>query len=243
MISQIKNFYDFFIMFPNVISVSSESKISLITLVTIFLFVTFDRGRTYSFLLTFFTSSTKLNRILYKIRTTCEYLFKFLSCMNLILWILLVIIEITIPTSLSENQKRMVNDNIQLLHNFICFILNVTLYTIFVDFTVYNLWSNFQFKSINLINRIFIKYSYYYRHLNISLSGILLSITTYIFFTVIIDLNFFSLILGNMVFSTSYFNIFILLTFGALLGITYIKNNSSLKEIFSKIFSNFKNTK
>jgi hypothetical protein len=46
-----------------------------------------------------------------------------------------------------------------------------------------------------------------------------------------------------MVFSTSYFNIFILLTFGALLGITYIKNNSSLKEIFSKIFSNFKNTK
>ena len=64
MISQIKNFYDFFIMFPNVISVSSESKISLITLVTIFLFVTFDRGRTYSFLLTFFTSyKTKPNLI------------------------------------------------------------------------------------------------------------------------------------------------------------------------------------
>lgn len=57
------------------------------------------------------------------------------------------------------------------------------------------------------------KYKYYYAHMKVSVLNLILSIITFSFLIVTIDMNFFSPFLGGNKFSTSYFAVLLLTVF------------------------------
>lgn len=211
--SYIKGFYELFISFPNIISVSNDAKLTVLTLMSLFLFFSFDRDLTYNFLLAYFTKENKLPLILHKIRITCSYIFNLSSWINLILWIILFTFYFLNKTPLDKTQKEILSQDILLIQNAICYILNIVLYTVFIDNSIYTFWANFHFKSMKFKDRIVMKYKYYYAHMKVSVLNLILSIITFSFLIVTIDMNFFSPFLGGNKFSTSYFAVLLLTVF------------------------------
>lgn len=211
--TDIKTFYNLFISFPKIISVSNDAKLTVLTLMSLFLFFTFDRGLTYSFLLTYFTKENKLPLTLHKIRITCSFIFNLSSWINMMLWPILFIFYFLNKTPLEKSQKELLSQNILLIQNSICYILNIVLYTVFIDNSIYTFWANFHFKSVKFKDRIIMKYKYYYDHMKVSVLNLFLSIVTFSFLIVTIDMNFFSPFLGENKFSTSYFAVLLLTVF------------------------------
>ena len=229
MISNLKDVLDLMNIFPNLTTVSNETKSTIIFAFFIFLFIIFDKGKTYRLLILFQKDELKLLSILTKIRSCCSYLLSILGWINLSLWMLLLAIHFLKPTFSCGSTISRWENTIAFLQNNICFIFNVTFCTCFLYIIIYFLFANSFYRTNSFIKRTFNKFKYFYLNLVLSISKALLLFEEAVFLIVTVDLNFITPLfkgksIANSQFSTIFITIYSILLLAKLLEQNEIYN-------------------
>lgn len=242
MISNLQDVLDLVNIFPNLTTVSNETKATIIFAFCIFLFIIFDKGKTYHLLVLFQKDELKLLSILTKIRSCCSYLLSIFGWINLSLWTLLLIIRFLEPTFSSNSTTKDWKNIVVFLQNHICFIFNLTFFTCFIYIIIYFLFANPFYRTNSFFERTYKKFKYFYLNLDLSVPKLLLIIENAVFLIVTIDLNFINpLIKGksiaNTQFSTAFITVYTIILFAKWCEQSKLYNRLAIK------FINFFNIK
>lgn len=243
MISEIKDIFDLINIFPNLTTVSNEAKSTIIFLSCIFLFVSFDKGKTYKIFVLFQKNQLKLLSMFVKIRFCCSYLLSIFGWINISLWILLLITHQLSITFGSNNTIKHWNNLVIFIENDICIILNLTFFVCYTYVIIYIIFANQFFKANTFLKRVTCKFKYFYLNLDLNIFKVLLLIESIVFFIVTIDLNFIKPFINQKSLSNSGFSTLTIIIISILLFAKLVEQNKKSYFFLSKMKTFFNEKK